>query len=251
MSDLCYKSLDVEVKAADDQAGTITLYAAAFGNVDRQGEVIVPGAFMNLSEFVSDGWIGLAHDMAALPVATVKAAEQDSHGLRLECEWHSTPEAQKARTVVKERLDRGKAVKCSIGYRVVEAGHETRDGNPVAVLKQIELFEASIVNLPANPRAEVVEAKAWWQVFEDARAAVKDGRVLSDKNRRRLGAMAGKLREAADDLDGLLKETEPAASDDSDGIEKSVGRDPREGRLLVGDFLSHCATYPAHTLGDR
>src|SRR5574343_17175 len=245
---LAYKQLDLEVKA-DDAAGAVTLYAAAFGNVDRQGEVIAPGAFMNLSEFVKDGWIGLAHDMAALPVATVKAASQDVHGLRLDCEWHSTPEAQKARTVVKERLECGKAVKCSIGYRVVDAEHETRDGNPVTVLKQIELFEASIVNLPANPRAEVVEAKAWWQVFEDARAAVKDGRVLSDKNRRRLGAMAGKLREAADDLDGLLKETEPAASNDSEDNEKSVGRDMKAGRLLVGDFLSHCAAFPPHILG--
>lgn len=253
MDDVRRKSLDLEVKEADSDAGTVTLYAAVFGNVDRQGEVIEPGAFMNLSEFVKDGWLGLAHDMRALPVATVESAVQDGKGLLLTCRWHGTPHAQQARVTTLERLERGKAVKCSIGYGVREAAPEVRDGKTVMVLKQLELYEASLVNLPANPRAEVVGAKAWWEVFEESRLALKEGRTLSGKNRDRLKRMAERLREAAADMAALLEETNPKEEDDAgnDTEEevKSAAADPDAGRRLMGDFLSHCATYPTYLLG--
>lgn len=242
MSNLCYKSLDVEVKAADEDAGTVSLYAAAFNNVDRQGEVIAPGAFANLSEFTADGWLGLAHDMRSLPVATVESAVQDGVGLLLTCRWHSTPHAQDARTTVRERKERGKSVKCSIGYTVLEDARETRDGVPVVVLKRLALYEASIVNLPANPRAEVVQAKAWWQVFEDARAAIKSGEPLENRDRRRLEQLAGRLRDEADALTALAK----SAPNDSEDVEPRPDLDA--GRRLIGEFLYHCANYPPYRL---
>lgn len=244
------KSLDIEVKAADEGAGTVTLYAATFGNVDRQADVIEAGAFTNLDEFVKDGWLGTAHDMRSLPIATVKSAIQDAHGLLLTCEWHTTADAQECRKVVKERLERGKAVKCSIGYRILDAVSEMRDGKGVLSLRKLELFEVSIVNLPANPRAEVVGAKAWWEVFEDARLSLKEGRVLSNKNRSRLGTMAEKLREAASDLDALLAET--AGGDGESGEPGAVpgGKTASAdaSRRLVGDFLNHCVSYPTYSL---
>lgn len=195
---LAHKSFDLDFKAQDD-AGTFTAYVARFGNVDRVKEVIDPGAFKNLSGFATDGWVGLNHDMQRLPVALIESAKQDQAGLLVTARWHSTPEAQACRAVVRERMAAGKSVKCSIGYRVLDSCKDYRDGQAVTRLTALEIFEASIVNLPANPAADVVSAKS-----QEARvdgkiltldalkawldAETKAGRVLSRAN-------AGKLRE--------------------------------------------------------
>jgi uncharacterized protein len=241
---LSRKAFDVKIEPGTDP-GTIVLYAATWGGPDRQGEAIDPGAFVNLETFVKDGWIALSHDFAELPIATVESATQDAKGLLLVCRWHSTDDAQECRTVVKERMERGKAVKCSIGFRVIEAATETRDGEVIRILKRVELFEASLVNLPANPRAEVVGVKHWADGLEAAVLALKEGRVLSSKNRQRLERLASQCREAAADLDAMLAETmreEPPSVADED-VAKSSGA--AVGRRLYSGFLAQRAAHHA------
>jgi Escherichia/Staphylococcus phage prohead protease len=155
---LPHKTFDCEFKSIDD-AGGFTLYAAVFGNVDRGSDLIEPGAFTNLDEFVKDGWIALNHQSSQLPVAMVDDATQDGHGLKVTGRWHSTPEAQACRTVVKERLEAGKAVKTSIGYGTIEESYEKTEGRTIRHLLKLAVYEVSFVNLPMNPRAEVISAK--------------------------------------------------------------------------------------------
>jgi hypothetical protein len=87
---------------------------------------------------------------------------QDERGLRVTGRFHSTPKAQETRTVIKERLDRGKTCPTSIGYLVPVDGerYEKRDGRTVRRISKLAVYEASFVNLPANPEAEVVAAKS-------------------------------------------------------------------------------------------
>lgn len=234
------KTLAVEGKAADD--GTFTLYAAAFNNVDRQGEAIAPGAFTNLPEFVKSGWIALNHEWDDLPLATVESAEQDGYGLKLTCRWHSTDDAQAARTVVKERMERGKAVKCSIGFRTTRDRWEDRDGRRVRVLEEIELYEASIVNLPANPLAEVTAAKSM-DLLSEAYVGLKEGRTLSTRSRERLAKCRDRMKEACDDIDAMLAETEPQ----KDPLEPMKSADVAPDLVdLELQFLAHCASFPTH-----
>jgi uncharacterized protein len=152
------KSLPVELKAVGDD-GSFVMYGAAFGNVDEGGDVIEPGAFSNLDLFVKDGWIAHNHKGLALPVGYPTSAIQDARGLRVEGSFHSHPEAQALRQVVKERFAAGKTVKASIGYRTVKAAAGVRDGRPVRLLQDVQLYEVSFVNLPMNPQADVVSAK--------------------------------------------------------------------------------------------
>jgi uncharacterized protein len=234
-----HKSLPLTVKAMADD-GTAELYAAVFGNVDRTEEVIEPGAFKNLDEFVRSGWVAVNHDWSELGIATIEAAEQDMVGLKLRIRFHSTDDAQECRTVVKERMDRGKAVKCSIGYRVTEDAQEQRDGKTVRVLKGIEIYEASIVNLPANPAAMVTSVKHWADELDAAYVALKEGRVLSETNRRRLKACRDRLKETHDELETMLAETEAPPPDPT-----PAGIDVRKSaRCVLGDFLAHEARYP-------
>lgn len=202
-----YKSSDCAVKSVGDD-GSFELYALAFGNVDRQGDLILPGAVSNADELVSAGWGALNHANSALPVAYANSATQDARGLLVRGQFHSHPEAQAVRTVVRERMAAGKAVPCSIGYVADDASYETRGGEPVRVLKSIRVYEFSFVNLPANPAAAVVSAKglggrmdaAEWGVIAAIKQVLgldtKKGKVLSAANHAALSEHASGMAQA-------------------------------------------------------
>jgi HK97 family phage prohead protease len=190
------KSCAVQLKTLDESTGSFELYALAFGNVDRQGDVIEPGAVTNIDELVRDGWIALNHDQMALPIAVIDSATQDAKGLLVTGRWHSTPYAQAVRTTVLERLKAGKRVLCSIGYAVEEERYETADGQTVRHIDKISVYECSIVNLPANPQAEVVAAKS----FAPEQSMSKEARVLQAVKRALGLAKKGSYKVDGEDL---------------------------------------------------
>lgn len=172
------KTLDCEFKSLDGDTGTFEMYALVFGNIDRQNDIIEQGAVTNCEELVSDGWIALNHVQEALPIATIDSAVQDDHGLKLTGQFHSTSAAQEARTIILERMNRGKAVKTSIGYLVPVDGerYEKINGQSVRIISKLSVYEASYVNLPANPEAAFTEAKALQgaiQEMEESMAALR------------------------------------------------------------------------------
>lgn len=152
-----YKFFDApQVKMTNDGHGIIAGYASTFGNFDSTGERVVKGAFLpSLLDFMNDGFIAVGHDWSALPIATPVEASEDDKGLFVRGEFHSTTDAQEARTVIRERLERGKSVKLSIGYEVLDDDY-TQDGR---LLKNLKLYEWSYVTVPANSMAAVTDAK--------------------------------------------------------------------------------------------
>lgn len=209
MTDLERKSLTFDVKAVAD-TGEFAVYAAAFSNVDRAGEIIAPGAFANLDTFVAEGWGCTNHDWSSLPDALIDSATQDSKGLLIKGRFHSYQKAQDCRTWVRERMAAGKPVKCSIGYKVLDSTQELMGGKPVRILKAIELYEFSFVNLSANPQAEVVGAKGFDPSVLIAEA--KAGRVLSRSNYGRLKKWCDDTLATAADLKVWLDQHDPDRS---------------------------------------
>lgn len=209
-----HKSFDVEWKGLDGDSGSVELYAAAFGNVDRANERIEPGAFKNLAQFVADGWLAVNHDWNRLPIAMVEDASQDGKGLLVRAKFHSTPDAQAVRTTVRERLAAGKSVKASIGYKVLDDAKVDVDGKSVRSLKAIELYEASIVQVPCNPAAGVIGAKSLMTLDELSSliGEYKAGRVLSAANRATLARLYEQHAAALADLRSLLDATDPDAN---------------------------------------
>jgi phage head maturation protease len=59
---------------------------------------------------------------------------------------------------MRERLERGKQVAMSIGFNVVDDEYDTKAG--VRQLKELDLYEVSIVTVPANPLAHIASVKA-------------------------------------------------------------------------------------------
>lgn len=244
--DLCYKSLPFEVKAmGPDGPGSFELYAAVFGNVDHHRDLIVPGAFKNLDAFVRDGWGAVNHCNwgGDLGIATIDEAAQDAVGLRVKGTFHSTPDAQAVRAKVRERMERGKSVKCSFGYSILDSADELRDGMTVTMLKGLEIYEFSFVTLAANPLAGVTDVKGGVPRLSDvtrAVMAVKAGRKVSAANLAKLKAVCDALHSSAGSLKTFLDEhaSAPAGDDtgDPDETEKSAASLAATKRRL--DLLS-------------
>lgn len=150
----------VEVKADGRGPGGFSGYGSVFGKVDRVGDTVAPGAFAKtLPRFVREGAICWGHDWNQ-PVAMVDEAGEDAHGLFLEATFHTHKGAQDARRLAQERIAWGKSMALSIGYRAVDWQFKSVEGQRVRELKAVELYEVSLVMVPAEPRAQVTAVKS-------------------------------------------------------------------------------------------
>ncbi len=165
------------IKAISEGNGSIEGYGAIKGNRDSYGDVIRDGAFRNLEKLVKDGFLGDGHDWSK-PVGYFEEVREDEQGLYIKATFHGTPDAQAIRAKVNERLAAGKSVGLSIGYFTKEASYGTADGEEVRYLDGIEVFEVSVVTMPANDQAKVLAAKGRGvpraKQFEDITADVED-----------------------------------------------------------------------------
>lgn len=229
------KNAPLRVKAAgpDDglEEGQFVGYASVFGNTDSYGDIVEPGAFnRTLEEWQAKGdtipvlWGHDLHDPFA-NIGGVLEAEEDEHGLKItgQLDLDNPTAAQVYRLMKGRRTNR-----MSFAYAVRDS-EKRDDGNH---LKDLDLFEVSVVQVPANELAEVLTVKSATE------ALVKAGRVLSAKNE-------SALREARDAIDSVLKsldrdeeggnDQEPKASGtgqakpDEDPARGKSGEEPRTG----------------------
>jgi HK97 family phage prohead protease len=150
------KSFDVSTLLEERE---FIAYIATF-DVDLVGDRIARGAVRNLERFVRDGFVTVSHDWSAVPVASILEAWEDERGVLIRARFHSHPAAEAVYTYVRERSELGKSVRFSIGFYVLKTHDEVNeDGRTVRVIDELELVEASIVNVPANPATELVAVK--------------------------------------------------------------------------------------------
>jgi uncharacterized protein len=149
---LCH---EFKILGEPSSSGILEGYAAVFGNVDRDNEVIVPGAFAkSIQDFKQSGFLCNQHNWKE-ELGTITDAKEDDRGLLISAEFYSTPDAQQVRQRLAEKMARGRQQGMSIGYRVKQA--EKRNG--VRQLLELDLLEVSVVTVPANPQARVSAVK--------------------------------------------------------------------------------------------
>jgi HK97 family phage prohead protease len=175
----------IHTKFATGTAGRFTGIAASFSSTpDRQGDIIVPGAFAaTLSQWDARGGripVLLNHDHGQ-PIGALVSARETPAGLEVEGQLAAEVEgAERAMRL----LETG-ALSMSIGYAIPQGGARLRaDG--VRELVVVDLAEVSLVAIPADPRAVVRQAKASIRDFE---AAVRDALFLTKSEARRLAAV--------------------------------------------------------------
>ena len=146
----------LEIKEFGDK-GTFTGLAAVYGNKDLGGDVIEPGAFSkSIAEKGGEVPILWQHDPSE-PIGLGKLMDTPM-GLQIQGELAlESSVAQKAYSLMKKGILKG----LSIGYDVVR--REVTD--KARYLKELKLWEVSIVTFPMNEQAMISSIKA----VEDAR----------------------------------------------------------------------------------
>ncbi len=233
-----------EGKKDEGDAGWMEGHGAAFGNVDGQGERIKPGAFKKtIKERVPAGKVKLmvrhyAHGGDTLEViGTVTEAKEDDFGLWIHAEFSATPIAQETR----QKIVEGHVNGLSIGYIPKKWTDTEEGGKSVRDLLEIMLLEVTVTTIPANELATITAAKAATEAAEALRRDVnapcesegKEGRVLSARNRSRVQSTLESLRKLSDELESLLKETEPKASAEGRTALHSWGIQVKRHRLAL------------------
>jgi HK97 family phage prohead protease len=143
------KSLALEVKAEGDE-GVITGYGSVFGNVDSYGDVIEPGAFA--ASITKRNPKMLWQHRMDTPIGVWDEVKEDDRGLFMRGRLATkTAKGKEGLELVKMGALDG----LSIGFRSVS---DEMDGN-TRKLKQIDLYEVSLVTMPANDLATVTGVK--------------------------------------------------------------------------------------------
>jgi len=149
-----------------NEGGRITGYGATFGNIDRQGDVLLRGAFTKSLERITD-----TGDMPAMlwshaqeqPIGRWLSIVEDDKGLRVEGKLNLKTERGRE---AHQHVLAGDAGGLSIGYTTPKGGREYA-GKGTFHLKEVDVYEISVVAIPANPLAKITGAKSagGWQAL--------------------------------------------------------------------------------------
>ena len=144
-----YKTISVKA-LKEDGVLYIEGYAAAFGNVDAYRDIILKGAFAQTIQDFSRMRILVQHDDDKV-VGKILEMKEDDSGL-----WFRGM-ISKAEGDLAIKIEEGLYDEMSIGYRTKLSEYDSVQD--IRYLKQIELFEVSVVFYAANPQAKITHAE--------------------------------------------------------------------------------------------
>ena len=177
------------IKSAED-AGTISGYFSTYDRIpDSYGDVIAKGAFSEtIAKRKESGHpfpLCYNHDLNQI-IGSVDPSkiEDTDKGPLMEASFFDSPLAQEKRDLVKA----GVIFQFSFAYDVLENGLITLDdGTKANELRKLDLFEVSLVPIPANQRAVMTDVKAGRRNSKAAEAAIRQAislleSVLEDRD---------------------------------------------------------------------
>lgn len=152
-----------EIKQLEEEGDFFTFkgYASTFGNVDRGGDVILPGAFTDsIDEMKRSGdflpviW---QHDSGE-PVGIYTAFYEDSKGLWVEGKLPKEDTFVSGRAIPQMKV--GSVRKLSIGFSCWDGSASYEMRGDVRYISKIKLWEVSLVTIPMNNMANITEIKS-------------------------------------------------------------------------------------------
>lgn len=217
-----YKSF--ELKAGDN--GIVEGYASTWTKTpDSYGDIVIKGAFTEtLKKRKATGHpfpLCFNHDFDQI-IGAVTETEEDDFGLKIKASFLNTALAQEKRELVKE----GIVWQFSFAYSVLGSEAPTEEEKKQGIfqkLTKLDLYEVSLVPVPANQTAIVTEVKNDLEVeTKEVEVEEKSGRRNSEKDEKL-------IREAISALQALLDnskesdegEDESKANEASEELKKS------------------------------
>lgn len=166
---------------AEDDSGKISGYFATYDRIpDSYGDVIAEGAFTETIEKRKESGhpfpLCWGHDLNQIIGAVYPEDIVDTEkGPLMTASFFNSPLAQEKREIVKS----GVVYQFSFAYDILDSGEVTlEDGTKANELRKLDLFEVSIVPIPANPRAEVTDIKAGRRNSKSDEQAIREAIAL-------------------------------------------------------------------------
>ena len=217
-----YKNFKADI---DDSTGEISGYFSTYDRVaDSYGDVIAPGAFTETLKAREESGhpfpLCWNHSLDVDDIiGVVDSIEDDEKGPHMTAHFFDTERAQKARELVKS----GAIYQFSFAYQTQDEGSvKLEDGTKANELRKLDLFEVSIVPIPANQNAVVTE--------------IKSGRRNSAKDADKLKQIIQLAQECLGELDDTEEpekaNDEPKANDAAVSKEQTEAFEARKGALL-------------------
>lgn len=225
-----YKSF--ELKAGDN--GIVEGYASTWTKTpDSYGDIVIKGAFTEtLKKRKATGHpfpLCFNHDFDQI-IGAVAEAEEDDFGLKIKASFLNTALAQEKRELVKE----GIVWQFSFAYSVLGSEEPTAEEKKQGIfqkLTKLDLYEVSLVPVPANQTAIVTEIK------NDSEVETKDAEVEEKSGRRNSKKDADAIKQAITLLQGVLDNADESdeGKDDSKANgkpEEQKGSNPEKDAML-------------------
>jgi len=145
-----------------DQSGLFEGYASTFNYVDRGNDMVVPGAFrQSLTERGPAGIKLLWQHDAREPIGMIDEAFEDTYGLyikgRLLLDVRRAQEAHRL-------MHSGALDGLSIGFHTIQSDVDQKN---IRILREVDLWEVSLVTFPMNDKARIVSFKSQTSPKED------------------------------------------------------------------------------------
>ena len=154
-----YKSFELKANDLGQIAGYFSTYDK---KPDSYGDIIEPGAFTETIEKRKESGhpfpLCFNHDFSAV-IGAVETIEDTEKGPYIEANFLDTQQAQD----VRKMLQSGAIYQFSFAYDILGARRPTAEEEKAGiynVLTKLEVFEISVVTVPANQNAVATEVKA-------------------------------------------------------------------------------------------
>lgn len=169
-----HKSFRFELESTGD-GGEFSGYAAVFGNVDSGNDIIEKGAFSKTIREDFDRIKILAlHNDCWLPVGKPIELREDDKGLYIRGKISDTTMGRDVQTLLRD----GVLNELSIGYDAVVFDYEADGDNRIRRLKELRLWEVSVVTWAMNSYAKIDEVKS---LTEALKLEAKSGKISRAK----------------------------------------------------------------------
>ena len=193
------KRLSFKMDEYDEEEGIFSGYGAVFENVDSGGDIIEPGAF---AKALAAGWervkILALHNDCWLPIGKPLELREDEKGLFLKAKISDTSMGKDIKILLKD----GVLNELSIGYEPVVFEF---DQAGIRHLKEVDLWEVSVVTWAMNPEAVITDYKS---ATEEIRRELKEGRKISDARLKSLKQVSQSMKDSARMIDPVIEEAD-------------------------------------------
>lgn len=191
-----HRDFPLEIKEITEE-GRFSGYASVFDVIDYYDDEIVRGAFANsIAEKMP---VMLWQHDSAEPIGVYESIREDDIGLWIEGRLLLDLEkGREAYILLKNQAIRG----LSIGFVPILWEWENRENRRIRVLKEIDLWEVSLVTFPANPKALVDDVKSI-KTIRDVEDTLRDAGFSRTEAKALIAACKSAQRDAEEEDEEL------------------------------------------------